>query len=260
MQLSVKLSVLSFLISFHCFAQQPESKTERETEIDFLISYYGQQGDNSAVTGGQGTEELHDYAEIIIVNVPIKENKSLRIENGISYFTSASNDQINPTTISSASYADLPIYIDVTYSTEDTARRKSYGINSRVLFEMYFGSISLGGFYSKMSKDQNRELKLTANFFMDKWALYYPIRKLYPYELKRTGLDYVTTDKRYSSNFDLIFSQVLNTSQTCMVTLISLALPIRFAVLLICSKWVLIQTNMTAVTLRRHMLTRTATG
>ena len=42
-----------------------------------------------------------------------------------------------------------------------------------------------------LSKDLSREIKFSANFFMDKWALYYPIRKLYPVELKTTGIKYV---------------------------------------------------------------------
>ena len=50
----------------------------------------------------------------------------------------------------------------------------------------------------------------SANFFTDKWALYYPIKKLYPIELKNNGINYAATDKRYSSNFNVILSQVIN--------------------------------------------------
>ena len=134
---------------FVAVAQNGNETSDRKTEIDFLFSYYEQSGNKSAVTGGKGTEELHDYTGILIVNVPIKKNKNIRIENGVSYFTSASYDNINPNTISSASYADQPIYLDVTYSSYDTAHRLSYGINGRVMFEEYFGSISMGGYYSK---------------------------------------------------------------------------------------------------------------
>lgn len=190
--------------------QTAEDTDNRQTEIDFLFSYYEQSGSNSAVTGGKGTEELHDYAGIVIVNVPIKKADNLRIETGISYFTSASHDNINPNTISSASYADQTMYLDVTYSTTDTARRRSYGVKGRILLEEYFGSISVGGYYSKLSKDLNREIKFTANFFADKWALHYPIKKLYPFELKNTGIEYVNTDMRYSSNFDMSLSQIIN--------------------------------------------------
>ncbi len=209
----MQLRFIFFAVVFFpltAYGQQNSNDDNRKTEIDFLFSYYSQDGNKSAITGGLGTEKLNDYSSIIIVNVPLKNNKSLRIENGISYFTSASYDNINPNTITSASYADQPIYLDVTYSTYDTARRKAYGIKGRVFLEEYFASVSFGGYYSMLSKNQNRELKFSANIFVDKWALYYPIRKLYPVELKSSGIEYVDTDKRYSSNFSLILSQVIN--------------------------------------------------
>ena len=210
MQLKYYILLSILLFSIPTFCQVPGIQQERKTEVDFLLSYYEQSGNHSAVTGGQGTEELHDYAGVIIVNVPIKENKTLRVENGISYFTSASHDNINPNTITSASYADYNIYLDVTYSIYDSAKQQTFGINGRVLIEEYFASLSLGGYYSKLSKDNNREFKVSANFFADKWALYYPIKKLYPVELKNRGVEYVDTDKRYSSNFNFILSQVIN--------------------------------------------------
>ena len=210
MQLKKYISFLLHLLSIPVLGQVPGFETERKTEIDFLFSYYEQSGNHSAVTGGQGTEELHDYSGIIIVNVPIKENKTLRVENGISYFTSASHDNINPNTITSASYADITGYLDITYSKYDTAKRRSIGINVRGLLEEYFGSLSIGGFISKISADQNREFKASANLFADKWALDYKINKLYPIELKNTGIEYVKTDMRYSSNFNFILSQVIN--------------------------------------------------
>ena len=210
MQLKKYISFLLLLLSIPVLGQVPGFETERKTEIDVLFSYYEQSGNHSAVTGGQGTEELHDYSGIIIVNVPIKENKTLRVENGISYFTSASHDNINPNTITSASYADITGYLDITYSKYDTAKRRSIGINVRGLLEEYFGSLSIGGFISKISASQNREFKASANLFADKWALDYKINKLYPIELKNTGIEYVKTDMRYSSNFNFILSQVIN--------------------------------------------------
>ena len=210
MQLRINISLLFVCLSIGAFGQTPSNQAERKTEIDFLFSYYEQSGNNSAVTGGQGTEELHDYAGIIVVNVPIKKNKTLRVESGLSYFTSASHDNINPNTISSASYDDLTGYIDVTYSRYDSLSRSTFGMKGRILLEMYFGSVSAGAYYSKMSEDLNREFKISGNFFADKWALNYPIKKLYPIELKSTGIDYVNTDERYSTNIDMILSQVIN--------------------------------------------------
>ncbi len=42
------------------------------TEIDFLSSYYTQDGDNAAVSGGIGTEELTDATGTFVVSIPLK--------------------------------------------------------------------------------------------------------------------------------------------------------------------------------------------
>ena len=206
MQLKSYISVLMSFLWHLTFSQTIEEKAE----IDFLFSYYEQSGNHSAVTGGQGTEELHDYSGIIIVNIPLKKDKNLRVEHGLSYFTSASHDNINPNTITSASYADLTGYLDLTYSKYDSAKRIMYGINGRIFLEEYFGSISFGGYISKTSRDQNREFKFSTNFFADKWALNYTIDKLYPIEIRSSGIDYVNTDKRYSTNLNTVLSQIVN--------------------------------------------------
>lgn len=41
-------------------------------EVNILFSYYEQDGDNSPVTGGIGTEQLTDFSSRFIVKVPIK--------------------------------------------------------------------------------------------------------------------------------------------------------------------------------------------
>ena len=40
-----------------------------EVEANFLSSYYNQDGNNSPVTGGVGTESLTDFANVFIINV-----------------------------------------------------------------------------------------------------------------------------------------------------------------------------------------------
>ena len=61
------------LISVFGYAQDKASDNNISTykkrvletiEVDILSSYYSQDGDNAAVTGGIGTEELNDFAKI----------------------------------------------------------------------------------------------------------------------------------------------------------------------------------------------------
>ena len=66
------------------------------TEVDFLMSIYKQDGDNSAVGGGVGTEELTDVTPTIVVSLPLNDDDVLTIDVGISAYTSASSSNINP--------------------------------------------------------------------------------------------------------------------------------------------------------------------
>jgi len=47
------------------------------TEVDFLSSYYAQKGDNAAVTGGIGTEQLTDATAAIIISIPLNDDDVL---------------------------------------------------------------------------------------------------------------------------------------------------------------------------------------
>ena len=53
---------------------KPNSK---EIEANFLSSYYNQDGNNSPVTGGVGTEALTDFANVFIINVPLDSINSI---------------------------------------------------------------------------------------------------------------------------------------------------------------------------------------
>jgi hypothetical protein len=65
-------------------------------EINILTSFYIQDGQNAAVTGGIGTEKLHDFATDINVSIPIKQDGIFSINGTISTYTSASSSNLNP--------------------------------------------------------------------------------------------------------------------------------------------------------------------
>jgi hypothetical protein len=66
------------------------------TEIDFLTGFYIQDGDNAAVSGGIGTEELTDVSATFIIYIPLNDDDILSIDAGISAYTSASSSNIDP--------------------------------------------------------------------------------------------------------------------------------------------------------------------
>ena len=65
-------------------------------EVDFVMSYYNQDGDHAAVTGGIGSEELTDITPTFIVSLPLNDDDVLTVEAGISAYTSASSGNLDP--------------------------------------------------------------------------------------------------------------------------------------------------------------------
>jgi hypothetical protein len=67
----ISLSVLGMYLSIlSAFSQNADSTNYKSRklqfeEMNFVSSYYKQDGNNSAVTGGIGTEQLSDFAKTI---------------------------------------------------------------------------------------------------------------------------------------------------------------------------------------------------
>ena len=67
-----------FFFTIATFAQNDSTKVYKKRvlespEVDFLMSYYEQNGDNASVTGGIGTEELTDLSPTIVVSIPLND-------------------------------------------------------------------------------------------------------------------------------------------------------------------------------------------
>lgn len=151
----------------------------RIEEVNFVSSYYHQDGDHSAITGGIGTQKLSDYANNIELNLTkydkYKRKVDLDIEVGIDYYTSASSDKIDPNTISSASSHDLHFYPAVTKTI--TNEEKGSKVIARVSFssESDYLSFGFGGGFGKISKDKSREFEAKANIYLDEVKLILPV-------------------------------------------------------------------------------------
>ncbi|WP_026898141.1 DUF3570 domain-containing protein [Daejeonella oryzae] len=177
-------------------------------EANFVSSYYHQEGNNSAVTGGIGTEKLSDFANSFDVTLT-RFDKTNRLhtfdfEFGVDHYTSASSDKIDPTTISSASAADTRIYPSVNWSVKDDIKHYSFGAGASYSQEYDYSSIGGNINFSKFSKDNNRELGIKLMAFLDSWKVIYPI------EL-RGNLGNGGYKPRNSFNASFSLSQIINT-------------------------------------------------
>ena len=187
----MKLFVLSiaFLIVGYGYAQEAGStykkKVLEQTEVDFLGSFYSQDGDNAAVTGGIGTEELIDFAPTIVVSVPMNADDVLSVEAGISAYSSASSSNINPfdgdkpadpfQASSGASSSDVWVGATASYSHSSDDRNRIWSAKASFATEYDYFSVGFGGSYTMLFNEKNTEVSINANVFLDTWDLLYPI-------------------------------------------------------------------------------------
>jgi hypothetical protein len=188
-------------------------------EINFVSSYYQQDGNNSAVTGGVGTEKLTDFATTIDVKFTkygashIK--KTITGELGIDVYSSASSDKIDPYTVSSASSGDVRVYPSIAYAITNEEKGSTISVNGSVSSEYDYFSAGGGLGWSKLSKDRNREFSARAQVFLDTWTVILPI------ELRSSSAVSGTKPRNsYSTSFTL--SQIL-TKRLQMILLADVA-------------------------------------
>ena len=112
-------SFLFIWASFFSQAQISDSsyklKIIRKTDIEVAFSYYNQNGDHSAITGGIGTEKLLVYAPNLKLNHSFNDQHSIFFSGGADFITSASNDNIDFVK-SSASLHDTRGFLNAGYS------------------------------------------------------------------------------------------------------------------------------------------------
>lgn len=173
---------------------------DKAIDVNFLTSYYHQDGNNSAVQGGVGNEELIDAANILVVNVPLDSIRSISVTVGADFYSSASTDMIDAN-LSSASIKDLRAYASLGYQQKNLKRGTTFGIRGGISNEYDYISFNGGLSFAKEFNEGNTELNLQAQAFIDKWRPYFPA------ELRRTVS--IPTEKRNSFNFSASFSQVL---------------------------------------------------
>ena len=155
------------------------------TEVDFLMSYYAQDGTHAAVTGGNGTEELTDITPTFVVAVPLNDDDVLTVDAGISAYTSASSSNIDPfdsdspadpfQASSGASQSDTWANLNVNYTHSSDDLNTVWSGHLNVASEYDYFSLGFGGSYTRLFNQKNTELGIKANIYLDTWNPQYPI-------------------------------------------------------------------------------------
>lgn len=152
-------------------------------EINFLASYYTQNGSNAAVCGGVGTEQLMDTHPTIIISIPLNDDDILRIDASVSAYTSASSSNIDPfdgenadafVASTGASSSDVWSNVTTSYSHSSDDRNRILSGNISFSTEYDYNSVGSGGSYTFLFNRKNTEVTLKANLFFDTWDPLYP--------------------------------------------------------------------------------------
>jgi hypothetical protein len=220
------LSVVGiFLTLFSSFAQssQPDSSQYKSRKLTFeeanlVTSYYTQDGNHSAVTGGIGTEKLTDYSGAIDIKLTkwdrFDRKHTFTGEMGIDHYTSASSDKINPTTLSSASHADTRFYPSFGWSMENLKKGTTVGAGLSFSTEFDYQSIGANINFSKKTNNRNGEFTAKAQAYFDRVSLIYPV------ELRTAGTGGGSGGGEHENNYagtprnsfsgSLSYSQIIN--------------------------------------------------
>lgn len=214
------LTAAGILAFLHSIAQSNNesdtgfnSRKLKVEEVDFVSSYYHQDGNNSAVTGGIGSEQLTDFANIIDVTLS-KYDKKLRkhtfgVEAGIDYYTSASSDMIDLQANSSASHADKRIYPSVSWSMENEQTGRTIGaalaLSSEFDYKSYGGNI----FFAQKTKNRNGEFTAKFQVYLDQVTLVTPVELRTGYNGKNKDEQYGTSPRNTFAG-SLSYSQIIN--------------------------------------------------
>ncbi len=206
----------------HSYAQTAPADTGRVSrklkldEVNLVSSYYHQNGNNSAVTGGIGSEKLTDISNVIDVTLVQYDKKNRKnkfnLDVGVDHYTSASSDMIDMKANSSASHADTRFYPSVGWMRENEARGST--LMGGASFSTEFDYRSYGANIGFAQKTTNKMGEFTAKLqaYIDEVTLVTPI------ELRTGNIpgNNERDDEHYGSSgrntfaLSLAYSQIIN--------------------------------------------------
>lgn len=196
-----------------------ENRKLKVEDVNLVSAYYHQNGNNSAVTGGIGTEKLSDFANSIDLQLSKyglrgKKNTFL-FELGVDHYTSASSDKIDPQTISSASMADTRIYPSLNWTRSNEKTGNSFGFTGSFSYEFDYRSLGAGFNLTRLSKNKNTQFDFKMQAFLDTWKVILPV------ELRLGGpggrFRNNESSPRNSFNTSFSISQVINQKLQALV-------------------------------------------
>jgi hypothetical protein len=145
-------------------------------EVDFVSSYYNQNGDHSAVTGGIGTEKVTDVANGLTLNLvwlnKANNKNTLEVGLGFDYHTAASQAFVSKTGASSPS--GTRIYPSLDWTVENAKKGNTFGIGTYYSNEFNYKSLGADLHFSQKTANKNGEFSAKLQGYFDQVTLIYP--------------------------------------------------------------------------------------
>jgi len=176
------LSVVGlYLLFLHGFSQSTQDSTYKARklkvdEVNLVSSYYAQNGNHSAVTGGIGTEKVTDISNGIELKFVGYDNTlhkhSLTAGLGLDHHTAASAAYVSKTGASKTE--GTRIYPSLDWTIENEAKGKSFGIGTYYSTEYNYKSFGTDIHFSKKTADKNGEFSAKLQGYFDQVKMIYP--------------------------------------------------------------------------------------
>lgn len=212
-----------YMMMLHAFAQYNQdkdtsfyiSKPLKVNEINLVSSYYKQDGDHSAVTGGIGTEKVTDLAnglDVKLVGYDDQNRKhTLTADLGIDHHSSASSAFVNKTGASKT--GGTRIYPSLNWTVENEKKRTGVGLGIYYSTEYNYKSFGLDAEFSKKTKN-NGEFNAKLTGYFDRVKLIYPSEFVQDVTVTsasgEASKNRIPSKPRTTGTLSLSFSQVIN--------------------------------------------------
>ena len=217
-----------YLMMLHAYSQFTakdttlyQSRPLKVDEINLVSSYYKQDGNHSAVTGGIGTEKVTDIAntfDIKWIGWDAQGRKNtLTAGVGVDHHTSASSAWVSKTGASKT--GGSRIYPSINWNIENEQKKRGFGLGLYYSTEYNYKSF---GIDAEISKKTNNNGEFTGRLtgYFDQVKLIYP-SELIPATTVSTntsasssggegGSSKIPSSPRYTYDASLSFDQVIN--------------------------------------------------
>jgi hypothetical protein len=167
----------------------------RLDEVNLVSSYYNQNGNHSAITGGIGTQKVTDISNGLDLKLvwigPHLNKNSITAGFGIDYHTSASSAFVTST--GKGKPDGIRVYPSLDWTTENTKNGSAFGIGTYYSNEYNYKSLGADLHFSQKTANRNGEFSARLQGYFDQVTLIYPSEFIPVITPISGGATYITT-------------------------------------------------------------------